>query len=236
MLSSTSMKSAEAGSIKWLANDMMAQGQLQPIRVRPAEDGKYNLVFGCRRCLARLYIHAADPKFPARLTAEVVDETDARANLFASFGENIRANPSPMDEARLFVKLKKVHGMSPTDIAQAVGLDVQVVRMRQRLNQLPLDIQQKVHEGKLGVVKALKILEGTEKPDAEKKDTLCKMPSRKEAERLYNSRPAELPDPLCHYVTEEVRMILAFWLDIQYKPLDAEPEAADHEEPVSKVA
>jgi ParB/RepB/Spo0J family partition protein len=224
------------GTIRWLADDMGQQGQLQPIRVRSAEDGKYHLVFGCRRCLARMYIHASDPKLPARLTAEVVDAADDKVSLFASFGENIRADPSPMDEARLFAKLKKVHGMSPTEIAKAVGLDVQVVRMRQRLNQLPSELQEKVHEGRLGVVKALKILEGSENPDAEKQDTRRKMPTLKEAERLYNSRPADLPSPLCHFVTEEARMLLAYWLDIQYKPLDAEPEAADHEEPVSKVA
>ncbi len=229
-------KDTSKGTIKWLADDMAAQGQLQPIRVRPAEDGKYHLVFGCRRCLARMYIHASDPKLPARLTAEVVDTADDKVSLFASFGENIRADPTPMDEARLFTKLKKLHGMSPTEIAKAVGLDVQVVRMRQRLNQLPQELQEKVHEGRLGLVKALKILDGKEKPDAEKQDTRRKMPSRKEAEKLYNSRPDDLPSPLNHYVTEEVRMILAHWLDIPYKPLDAEPGAANQEELVPKVA
>src|SRR4051812_22289886 len=46
-------------SVKELADNMTTNGQLEPIRVRPTEEKeKYDLVFGARRVLARLYIHA----------------------------------------------------------------------------------------------------------------------------------------------------------------------------------
>src|ERR1051325_1142485 len=46
-------------TVKELADNMTTTGQLEPIRVRPTEEkDKYDLVFGGRRMLARLYIHA----------------------------------------------------------------------------------------------------------------------------------------------------------------------------------
>src|SRR5436190_4318794 len=46
-------------TIKELADNMATTGQLEPVRVRPGDKkGEFDLVFGARRALARLYIHA----------------------------------------------------------------------------------------------------------------------------------------------------------------------------------
>ena len=114
--------------IKELADNMATTGQLEPIRVRPAaEKGKYDLVFGARRTLARLYIHAkSGGKIPARLTAEVVEQEDKDA-LYASISENIRATPSPIDEASSYERSKKSFDMTPKEIGEAMGKGEKVV-------------------------------------------------------------------------------------------------------------
>jgi ParB-like nuclease domain len=63
-------------TIKELSDNMAVNGQLEPIRVRSTEErDKYDLVFGARRVLARLYTYAKSAgKIPARLTAEVVEQ------------------------------------------------------------------------------------------------------------------------------------------------------------------
>src|SRR5262249_17942128 len=95
-----------------LADNMATMGLLEPIRVRETDEkGKADLIFGCRRTLAWLYNHAKSAgKIPARLTAEIV-ESEAKESLLSSLSENIRAEPSPIDEARSFKKLEKTFGM-----------------------------------------------------------------------------------------------------------------------------
>ncbi len=95
-----------------LADNMATMGLLEPIRVREAEaKGKVDLIFGCRRTLAWLYNHAkSGGKITARITAEVV-ESEAKESLLSSLSENIRAEPSPIDEANGFKKLEKTFGM-----------------------------------------------------------------------------------------------------------------------------
>ena len=204
----------EEPEIKDLADNMATTGQLEPIRVRPAEGkGKFDLVFGARRTLARLYIHAkSGGKIPARLTAEVAEQ-DGKDALFASISENIRATPSPIDEARSYERLRKSFGMTPKEIGTAMGKGEKVVRTRLKLLKLPKELRQKVHLGKLGVERALAHLE--DKAGAPEKPAR-RAPSLKELERCYSAAPDTLPDDIRPLVTEDVRKLLAHWLGVEY--------------------
>ena len=94
--------------IEALADNMATMGLLEPIRVRPSDEkGKYDLIFGARRCLAWLYNYAKSAgTIPARITAEVV-ESEGKESLLVSLSENMRVEPSPIDEARSYKKLEK---------------------------------------------------------------------------------------------------------------------------------
>jgi ParB/RepB/Spo0J family partition protein len=202
-----------------LAENLATMGLLEPIRVRDGEEkGKADLIFGCRRTLAWLYNHAKSAgKIPARITAEVV-EAEAKDSLLSSLSENIRAEPSPIDEAKSFKKLEKTFGMKPSEIATAMGKDVKVVRERLKLLKLPLEMQEKVHLGKLAQKKALAYLDSKDTPSKSPSEPR-KLPSIKEIDKLYNTPPDELPKDYERLVSEDVRRLFAFWLNYNYKPL-----------------
>ena len=204
-------------SIKELADNMTTTGQLEPIRVRPTDEkGKYDLVFGARRMMARLYIYAKSAgKFPARLTAEIA-EHDGRDALYASISENIRAEPSPMDDARSYERLRKSFNMTAAEIADAMGKGVKVVRTRLKLLKLPKEMQDKVHLGKVGVERALEYFEG--KDEKKGGEDRLKAPSLKEIRQYYSSAADALPDEIGPLVNEDVRKLFAYWLGIQYEP------------------
>jgi ParB/RepB/Spo0J family partition protein len=201
-----------------LADNMATMGLLEPIRVREAETKGKDLIFGGRRTLAWLYNHAKSAgKIPARITAEVV-ESEGKESLLTSLSENIRAEPSPIDEAKSFKKLEKTFGMKPSEIANVTGKDVKVVRERMKLLKLPMEMQEKVHLGKLAQKKALAYLDGKDTPSKSASEPR-KLPSIKEIDKLYNTPPGELPKDYERLVTEDVRRLFAFWLSYNYKPL-----------------
>jgi ParB family transcriptional regulator, chromosome partitioning protein len=203
-------------SIKELADNMATTGQLEPIRVRPADkQGEYDLVFGARRFLARLYIHAKSAgKVPARLTAEITEQ-DGKDALYASISENIREAPSPMDEARSYERLRKSFGMSAREIGAAMGNSPKVIQVRLRLLKLPKDLQEKVHLGKIGVESALKHLDG---PTVKQAKLSRKALSLKEIQQLYEAASDDLPDDVRPLITEDVRKLFAHWLGVTYQP------------------
>jgi ParB/RepB/Spo0J family partition protein len=210
-------------TIKELADNMTTTGQLEPIRVRPTEDkGKYDLVFGARRVLSRLYIHAKSAgKVPARLTAEIAEQ-DGRDALYASISENIRAEPSPIDDARSYQRLQKAFDMTPKEIAQAMGKSDDVIRLRLKLLKLPKELQEKVHLGKLGIERALKYLEGG---PVQNEAPARKSPSLREIQRMYEAAPDDLADNIRPLITEEVRRLFAHWLGVAHKPRQKEQAA-----------
>lgn len=218
-------------SIKELADNMTTTGQLEPIRVRTTDNkNEYDLVFGARRTIARIYIYAKSTgKVPARLTAEIV-EADGKDSLYASISENIRSEPSPIDEAKSYDRLKKSFGMNAKEIAAAMGKGEKAVRNRLKLMKLPKDMQEKVHLGKLGVERALKHLDGKADNGAIE---VRRAPTIRQIEYLYRAAADSLPDELSPLITEDVRRLFAHWLGAKYEPLpEPVPEAALEEQEV----
>lgn len=145
-------------SIAEMAADILVNGLIEPIRVRAMDTG-YDLVVGCRRVLAVLYNHCKTGSTPARIKAIVTDVDDTKA-LYMSFSENAhRMDMSPIEQAKWFATMKN-GGLKINEIADKTKIDHQVVRQRLELLKLSQEDQDKVHDGELGVVKALKIVKG----------------------------------------------------------------------------
>lgn len=148
---------AHEPAVAEFAGSLRKRGLFNSCRVRAVEGG-YALVAGARRVLAVLYEHArTGGEYPAVVPATVsrAGEQDA---LLESFDENYhRANPSPIDEARLFARLMKEYGWSLRDVEENCGLrsSYQTVRNRLELLKLSEEDQWKVHAGLMSMKAAL---------------------------------------------------------------------------------
>jgi len=124
----------EAESIAALAESVRVSGVIQPVIVKPLEDGLYELVTGERRWRAARA--AGLPTIPA-----VVREADDRESLLLALVENVaREDLSPVEEARAYVVLQDEFGLSLGDVAERVGRAKPTVSNRLRLLELPEDV------------------------------------------------------------------------------------------------
>ena len=102
-------------AIASLADSIRAHGILQPIVVRPAEGGRYQIIAGERRW------HAAGIA-GLRVVPVIVREMDDNAALQAALVENLqREDLSPIEEARAYQRLMTEFRMSQDAIATAVA-------------------------------------------------------------------------------------------------------------------
>ena len=141
-----------------LASSMKASGLLQPVVVRPHDNG-FELIAGERRWRAAQQL--GWPRIPA-----VVKEVDDRTLLTLALIENLqRDDLSPIDEAAGYRRLGEEFQLGHSEIAKAVGRDRSTVANLLRLLQLPPDVQTLVHEKRLsaGHARALLGLSDTER-------------------------------------------------------------------------
>jgi ParB family chromosome partitioning protein len=124
----------EAESIAALAESVRVSGVIQPVIVKPLEDGAYELVAGERRWRAARA--AGLPTIPA-----IVRETDDRESLLLALVENVaREDLSPVEEARAYAVLQDEFGLSLGDVSERVGRAKPTVSNRLRLLELPDDV------------------------------------------------------------------------------------------------
>jgi ParB family transcriptional regulator, chromosome partitioning protein len=126
-----------------LAESIRAQGLVQPVVVRPATDGGYELIAGERRWRAARVAGLAT--VPA-----LVRETDDRDSLLLALVENVaREDLSPVDEARAYAVLMDEFGLGLGEVAEQVGRSKPTVSNRVRLLELPDDVLGLVERGQL---------------------------------------------------------------------------------------
>ena len=125
-----------------LASSMKASGLLQPVVVRPHDNG-FELIAGERRWRAAQQL--GWPKIPA-----VVKEVDDRTLLTLALIENLqRDDLSPIDEAAGYRRLGEEFQLGHAEIARVVGRDRSTVANLLRLLQLPDEVQAMLHDGRL---------------------------------------------------------------------------------------
>ena len=143
-------------SLNLLANSMRDKGTLQPIIVRPAEQG-YELVAGERRLRAAKI--AGMTEIPAVIRTVGDDEL-----LELALIENIhREDLNPIERARAYRAMHERHGLSHDEIAQRVGEDRATVTNYIRLLGLPEEVIDMVASGDVSVGHA-KVLLGVTDP------------------------------------------------------------------------
>lgn len=148
----------DAESLQALADSIREVGLLQPVVVRPSEDG-YVLIAGERRCRAAEL--AGLEEIPALIRD---DDIDAATSLAEALIENLqREDLTPLEEAAAFQQLMAEFGYTHEGIAGKVGKSRSAVTNTLRLLQLPATIQGMIGRGELsaGHARALLGLEDT---------------------------------------------------------------------------
>ena len=136
-------KHIDADGISGLAESVRAQGVVQPVVVRPAEGGGYELIAGERRWRAARAAGLAT--IPA-----LVRESDDRESLVLALVENVaREDLSPIEEARAYAVLMDEFALSLGEVAERVGRSKPTVSNRVRLLELPEDVLGLVERGLL---------------------------------------------------------------------------------------
>jgi ParB family chromosome partitioning protein len=128
-------------SIAGLAESVRAQGIVQPVIVRRAGGGTWELIAGERRWRAAKVAGLAT--VPA-----VVRASDDRESLLLALVENVaREDLSAVEEARAYAVLQDEFGLSLGEVAERVGRSKPSVSNRLRLLELPEDVLALVERG-----------------------------------------------------------------------------------------
>lgn len=152
-------KTFDEAAIAALADSIREHGMIQPILVRPLENGSYQIVAGERRWRAARMLGLEE--VPVNIRAMSDQETMQIALI-----ENLqRENLNPIEESLGYQELMDQFGMTQEGIAQIVGRSRSAVANSLRLLQLPEPIQQYLQEGSITVGHA-KALAGFADQDA----------------------------------------------------------------------
>jgi ParB family chromosome partitioning protein len=136
-----------------LADSMREVGVLQPVVVRPAEEG-YVLIAGERRCRAAQL--AGLDEIPALIREEGIDGATSLAEALI---ENVqREDLSPLEEAAAYQQLLTDFGLTHEEVSTRVGKSRSAVTNTLRLLQLPVPIQGMIGRGELAAGHARALL------------------------------------------------------------------------------
>jgi ParB family chromosome partitioning protein len=147
--------------LRELADSIVAQGMVQPIVVRPLEDG-YEIIAGERRWRAAQLAGLAE-------VPVVVRDVDDQAAMAMALIENIqRDDLNPLEEANALHRLLNEFDLTHQQVAQAVGKSRTTVTNLIRLLELNPEVKAMVEEGRLemGHARALLALEGPTQTEA----------------------------------------------------------------------
>ena len=126
-----------------LADSIAAQGVVQPIVVRPVDEGRYEIIAGERRWRAAQ--QAGLHEVPV-----VVREVDDRTAMAVGLIENIqRDDLNPLEESNALSRLLNEFGLTHQEVAQAVGKSRTTVTNLLRLLDLNDDVKELVEKGAL---------------------------------------------------------------------------------------
>jgi ParB family transcriptional regulator, chromosome partitioning protein len=135
--------SFEAGALDALAGSISSAGLLQPLIVRPVDDGRYELVAGERRWRAAQ--KAGLDRVPAVIRTSPEDQ-----RLQAALIENmVREDLNPVDEARACAALVDDLGISKEELARRVGRSRAAISNLIRLLDLPDSVLALLERGDL---------------------------------------------------------------------------------------
>ncbi len=155
-------KTFEPGSLDELARSLRSSGMIQPVIVRRAPGGRWQLIAGERRW------RAARQAGLEQIPAIVREATDAESLELALVENLLREDLNPMEEAEAYQRILTEFGWTQEDVAQRVGKDRSTIANSLRLLRLPAVIQDDLRTGRLTMGHARALLSLTE-PDQQLK-------------------------------------------------------------------
>lgn len=176
--------------LRELADSIAAQGVVQPVVVRPVEDGRYELIAGERRWRASQLAGLAE--IPA-----VVREVDDQTAMAMGLIENIqRDDLNPLEEAQALHRLTDEFALTHQEVADTVGRSRASVTNLLRLLELNPDVKALIDQRRLemGHARALLALKGGAQSEAAAK-VAAKGLSVRETEALVRKLASASDEP-----------------------------------------
>jgi ParB/RepB/Spo0J family partition protein len=151
----------ENGDVNGLQKSLETVGMLQPVSLRPAPGGRYELVAGHRRFAAA--VRAGASAVPA-----LVREMDEHMKWQARLSENLhRLDLTPSEEGRMFEHLL-VLGYTQREVAEMASRSVSHVCERLKLLEWPADVVRRVDLGELTLTAAKRLVNPAPATDGER--------------------------------------------------------------------
>jgi ParB family transcriptional regulator, chromosome partitioning protein len=140
-------------ALEELAESIKANGVVQPIVVRPAEEaGRYILILGERR------LHASKKAGKAVIPALVRRVSEQQAAEMTIIENLQREDLSPLEQAEAFRVLSEEFKLTQSQIGERVGLSRESVSNYMRLLRLPREVMQLLAEKKIKFAEAKELL------------------------------------------------------------------------------
>ena len=140
-------------ALEELAESIKANGVVQPIVVRPAEEsGRFTLILGERR------LHASRKAGKTHIPALVRRVSEQQAAEMTIVENLQREDLSPLEQAEAFRVLSNQFAMTQQEIAERVGLSRTSVANYMRLLKLPREVMQLLAEKRLTFGQAKELL------------------------------------------------------------------------------
>jgi ParB family chromosome partitioning protein len=210
----------DSEALQELANSIKVQGVLQPIVIRPAEEGKFEIIAGERRWRATQL--AGLDAIPA-LIRDVPDE----AAIAMSLIENIqRENLNPIEEAMAMQRLQQEFELTQQEVADAVGKSRSTITNLLRLMGLQENVRTLLERGDLEMGHARALLGlSVDDQSAAARTVVGKGLSVRQTEALVRKllsdkdRPAAEPkqiDPNIRHLQDKLSQTLGAKVQIQH--------------------
>lgn len=207
-----------------LKQSILENGVIQPITVRPKDDG-YELISGERRL--RAVMELGYEKIPAYILPVESDEKMLELALV----ENIqREDLNPIELAKAYEKLQTEYGLTQEEVAQKVGKDRATVANFIRLLKLPEAIQESLSKGEITMGHA-RALMGLSSPTDQLqlwKKILAKGLNVRQVEEAVRTSMGSKPGakketgshvpPFVQEIEDRIRKILGTQIKVHYSP------------------
>lgn len=147
-------RGASKDGIDELAASIAQRGMIQPLAVRPADGGKYEVIDGRRRhaALAKL-VKAKTLKKDHDVPVLVRNEDDAEALETSLVANTVRLPMHAVDQFAVFARLSE-QGKTDADIAARFGITERVVRQQKALGKLAPQVRDAWRKGTLDAAAA----------------------------------------------------------------------------------
>lgn len=145
-------KAFDAAALDELARSLKTTGLLQPVIVRRAPGGRWQLIAGERRW------RAARQAGLERIPAVVRDATDAESLEMALVENLLREDLNPMEEAEAYQRILTEFGWTQEQLGGRVGRDRSSIANALRLLRLAPPIQEDLRAGRLTMGHAIALL------------------------------------------------------------------------------